>query len=422
METINANQETQKSSAAKPTSLKIQNRKIVMSVLRDGNLHSIIDIADKTGVSRQTVSKALDHFVSIGLLEVIGKGDSTDSGGKKPNLYQLSSHSKLLVVQMRVDEYYIKLFDLNGNELGMEILQTKDNMVHDFQYYLHGIRKMADDLFRQKKVDENTLYGVEIITPGPVVNNSFLHYNPFCREWGFDIPVKDYFQKIFPTAQYVFVENIGKSAGLGTITGKPELYRDKRVVTVYTSKGINGCLFDQGKMVNGANSIIGEFGHMILQPDSPVRCICGNHGCFESVVRSSSIQERIQKGPDIQPFLKYINKPLQEILFNDIQRGYEAGFECCRKEMRTLAEYFAQAFLNISLVCDPDMFVIEGYYSNFRSEFEKMMRDYLSDFSLLNPDRYFQIIADPEPLNELEVSGAITALTEHFFSDDSIYN
>ncbi len=392
-----------------------------MNVLRDGSSHSIVEISERTGVSRQTVSKAMDHFSELGLVINTGKGDSTGNGGKKPNLFQLSSRPKLLVIQFRVNENCVILYDLTCREISYSTIETNLTEPFDFYYYLEKIKQMSEQIFAQTKISAEDLYGVVVITPGPVIDHAFVHYNPFRKQWGLDIPVKEEFQKIFPTAKFVYVENIGKLAGLGTITEHAEAYQSRRVVTVYTYEGINGCFFDHGKIVDGANSIIGEFGHMILQPDSPTQCICGNHGCFESVVRSSTIHERIQRSSDINGFLKFAGKPLSEIIFEDIVKGYEAGIRCCQNELKTLAAYFAQAFLNISLVYDPDIFVIEGYYSCFNKAFESLILEYLSNFSLLTPDRYFHIAADHIPLEKLEVSGAITALKEHFFSDQTIY-
>jgi predicted NBD/HSP70 family sugar kinase len=415
----NINVDDPQPSAAKPKQLKVHNRKIVMSAFQDATPHSIIDISQQTGVSRQTVAKALDHFLKLGIVEICGKGDSTDNGGKKPNIYQLSSVPKFLVVHLH--EYYIELFDLNCNLIGRQDLNPLDDSPHDFDYYLNAVRRMADDLFEQNEIDENDLYGVVAITPGPVIDHAFVHRNPFCSEWGFDIPVKEKLEAAFPTAKCVFADNIGKLAGLGSITANLEFCSTKRVVTVYTAKGINGCFFDHGQMIEGSNSIIGEFGHMILKPDYPVSCICGKHGCFESIVKPESIRSRLKQGEDLDSFLSFVQKPLKEIMFDDVVKGFEKGFACCQSELKTLAACFGQAFLNISLVYDPDVFIIEGFFSGFNDAFETELYNYLSDFSLLTPDRYFRIVSDPQPLPKLEVAGAITALKEYFFSDDLLY-
>ena len=72
---------------AKPFQLKVSNRKLIMNVLKKGGAFSIADISSVTGISRQTVTKAIDHFIATKIVVSIGKGDSTDSGGKKPVLF-----------------------------------------------------------------------------------------------------------------------------------------------------------------------------------------------------------------------------------------------------------------------------------------------------------------------------------------------
>jgi hypothetical protein len=138
-------------------------------------------------------------------------------------------------------------------------------------------------------------------------------------------------------------------------------------------------------------------------------------------VKPESIRSRLKQGEDLDSFLSFVQKPLKEIMFDDVVKGFEKGFACCQSELKTLAACFGQAFLNISLVYDPDVFIIEGFFSGFNDAFETELYNYLSDFSLLTPDRYFRIVSDPQPLPKLEVAGAITALKEYFFSDDLLY-
>jgi hypothetical protein len=108
-------------------------------------------------------------------------------------------------------------------------------------------------------------------------------------------------------------------------------------------------------------------------------------------------------------------------MFDDVVKVSKKDLLAAKANLKTLAACFGQAFLNISLVYDPDVFIIEGFFSGFNDAFETELYNYLSDFSLLTPDRYFRIVSDPQPLPKLEVAGAITALKEYFFSDDLLY-
>jgi predicted NBD/HSP70 family sugar kinase len=407
--------------AAKPFTLKIQNRKTVMSIFNDGLPHSIADISLRTGVSRQTITKALDHFVRSGLITSSGKGDSTETGGKKPTLFQLAAEKTLLILLLRGKEFHISLYTMNLQEIGSETLASEIVLANDFSSFMKSIRETADRLFRLRKGAEESLYGIAVVTPGIVEDNEILRYSLFNDSWGRNIPVKNYFQEAFPTAQYVFVENIGKMAGFGTIASQKHKYSSLRIVTVYTYHGISGCFFDKGNLIQGANSIIGEFGHMVIDPQSSATCKCGKTGCFESLTRNDTIQSRIQHAKDIDDFLAYMQKPLSKINFNDIVLGAEQGFQCCRTELSTLAHYFAQTFFNIATVYDPDVFILQGNFSSYNRHFIDEFYKYISEVNFLTKDQNFRLESDRCSLIELELSGAIHALKEHFFSDELIY-
>ena len=59
--------------------------------------------------------------------------------------------------------------------------------------------------------------------------------------------------------------------------------------------GLSGCLIDRGRIQNGKDSLIGEFGHMILDASDPERCGCGGRGCFERLVSSSRVRAEVEK-------------------------------------------------------------------------------------------------------------------------------
>ena len=406
---------------AKPTQLKISNRKSVMNVLKNGEAYSIAEIASLTGISRQTVAKAVDHFVETKLVVEVGKGESTDSGGKKPNLFRLTSEFKFLIIQSRGLDFSISLFDLNAENA---IDQTRPEPVPEkgnFEDFLEILRKSADELLSRNHISRRSLYGITIIVPGVVENNRLLRFNPFNKNWGQNVPIADLIAKIYPAAKLIAVENINRVAGVGTIRNAGGAYDRSRAVTIYTSHGIAGCLFNHGELISNSSPIIGEFGHMSIEPDSPIVCICGQPGCFESLVRPDSIQGRLQNEPELPEFLQFVRKPLAEIQFCDIVSGADNGFVCCIRELERLGSYFARVFLNIAVVYDPDVFIIEGFFACFNRAFEDIVKRRTANFLIVPPNRNYRLESDPTPLAELELTGAVYKIKELFFGDESIY-
>lgn len=407
---------------AKPFQLKVSNRKLILNVLKKGGAFSIADISSATGISRQTVTKAIEHFIAAKIVVSLGKGDSTDSGGKKPALFSLTSGLKFIVILTRVQYFTISLYSL-ASEAAIAATERIRIPIHgNFDDFLGLIRSEISNLMTDRKIAEEVIYGISLIVPGVVENNQVLRFNPFNQNWGQDIPIAEKMNGLFKKAKVIFIDNISRVAGIGTILNSADRFDYSRVVTLYTFEGIAGCLFHRGELISSSSPIIGEFGHMLIDPDSPVMCNCGRHGCFEALVSPKSIRSRIQSESDLGSFLTFAGKPLDEILFCDIVSGSDHGFACCIKELARLASYFARVFYNIAVVYDPDIFIIEGYYACYNRLFEDAVRDQLSNSIIIPPSRYYRLESDATPLEELELSGSIYKLKEHFFSDDTIYS
>ena len=183
---------------AKPTQLKVSNRKSVMNILKNGETYSIAEISTLTGISRQTVAKAIDHFIRKKLVAEIGKGESTDSGGKKPNLFRLTSELKILIIQTRGWDFSISLFGLDAENAIDHSSSAPIPTRGDFKVFLQNVRESAEELLIRNHVSEDSLYGITFIVPGVVENNRLLRFNPFNKNWGQNVPIADFSGKTLP--------------------------------------------------------------------------------------------------------------------------------------------------------------------------------------------------------------------------------
>ena len=72
---------------AMPGDAKARNRQSILRVIRSGKVLTAAEIHQSTGISRQTVMRALQHFCQKGVIRSVGFGASTSAGGKKPELF-----------------------------------------------------------------------------------------------------------------------------------------------------------------------------------------------------------------------------------------------------------------------------------------------------------------------------------------------
>ena len=100
-----------------PADLKLTNRFQVISPFLSGQAHSATEISEEIGLSRQTVMKSIQFFLNKGILSSAGKGVSTNVGGKRPELFNLSKDRFFLCITLWPQEARLSLYTIGGKLL-----------------------------------------------------------------------------------------------------------------------------------------------------------------------------------------------------------------------------------------------------------------------------------------------------------------
>jgi fructokinase len=129
------------------------------------------------------------------------------------------------------------------------------------------------------------------------------------------------------------------------------------VFGVILGTGVGGGIVVNGKLLEGPNSIAGEWGHNPLPlPDTddlPLPgCYCGRAGCIESYVSgpAMSADHRRMTGDD------------KEVV--DIAAAAEGGDAVCAATLARYERRLARALAGVINILDPDVIVLGGGLSN----------------------------------------------------------
>lgn len=401
---------------AVPSALKLRNRELILSCFRDNQEHSVADVVKSTGISKLTVMRAIQFFCAKGILISSGKGESTEQGGKKPEFFRFGYKKYLLTVMMWPEMLGLTLFDMCLRPVGQRsfewIIPASPEKAFDF------VRKSAAELMAEAGIGRDDLYGVSLSSSGIVDYESrVLKYSVHSPEWGTDIPVGEYLRDIFGTGPEIFVENAGKCISRSILAEQED---DKRIMVLFTSWGLSGAMIEGGRILNGRDSLIGEIGHMILDPSDSEPCSCGSHGCLERLVSIARLRQRMEAGPPpaTSPLHKLAPQSisLQHLFFASRQEdAYARGF------VTYLAGCFATMLRNVSLVFNPERVVFVGDYASADEYFDRCMRQQFDQFHYLASGTAMEVIYDKRPLPELDARGGAIALLGRFFADEKLY-
>lgn len=396
-----------------PADLKYANRsQVIYSFLNHGTL-SANDIAAEIGLSRQTVMKSVQFFLNSGLLVSEGKGASTSVGGKRPELFALSPHKYFLCLTLWPMELRVNLYTIGGKRVDQIALRT--SLPDDAKDAIHNVGSLAQQLLAKNQIPPEDLCAVSLSTAGTVdYQNKRLKYSSQSPAWGTNIPIGEYLAPYFAPGTPIFLENAGK------MTARPFLLEQeltgKRVLVIFACWGLSSCLIEKDHILSGKNSLIGEIGHMVIDPNDPERCGCGSNGCLERLVSIKRLQCLIDKKRDAYPTSPLLKLKREEITIPRILAAAEVSDPLGTELCRYLASTFAGALRNIALVFDPDLIVFQGDYADAGSCFDRELRSCLKNFQYFPSEGPFDIRYDQRPLEEMDAIGSYISLVQCYFN------
>lgn len=407
-------------SGAQPYTVKRSNRKVILRLLHRGGAFSIADISSIVGISRQTVKKVIEYYQEKKLVCSFGKGDSTETGGKKPELFEFCSDTRLICILIGVYDVRIIILDLLAKI--HESIILSDILNDSYEKLKVRISESCEKLFQENPNYKQHIYGVSCSIPGIIENDTgILRYNIFRSQWGYDLPIKQDLEQIFPYAKYVFVDNIGRMMGRSLLWNAPGGIVNERIVAVYTSLGISACQITDGKIESGANSLIGELGHMILEPMDEEKCLCGSCGCFEVLTSLERIKKEIATGLEKYPDSYLAGRDIQRLNFDDIFEGSRKTDILSRQIIDLLTKWFGIALRNIALMIDPTMIVFFGNFARADDYFMQRIHEEIAGFRYYPKTDKCHIVYDNRDKFELETIGSVQALVENYFLDEELY-
>lgn len=401
---------------ASSADLRCVNRAQVLRAFLGGRLCSAGDVAEQVGLSRQTVMKAIQFFLRTGLLASAGKGSSTSLGGKRPELFELTRERYFLCITVWPEYLRIHLATVGG--IAVADLVREEPLPRDPGEAMERIGRHAVQLVRHSGVDLERVKAVSVSTAGIMdYAAGTLRYSSQSPDWGTDVPVAALLRPWFPPGTIFFVENTGKMSARPFLL-EPELVH-KRVAVIFSCWGLSGCLIEEGNILSGSNSLIGEIGHMTIDPDDPEVCGCGSRGCLERMVSPERLGELARRWAGNHPASTLSAE--QPLTVPMVFAASARGDGLARTLVGYLARHLAVALRNISLVFDPDVVVFLGDYAHADAYFRETLLGCIARLQYFPAGGPFVIRCDRRRLTDMDTAGAVIALSRQYFSRPDLY-
>ncbi len=318
---------------------KLFNRNAVLSMLALNAPISRIELANRSGLSKMSLTNIINEFSELGYIKEAGI-DHSSLGKKKPILLELNDNC-VCAVGINITRSYLEgcVCDIKGNIITSKCFDF--NSLLTSELLIEHIIKMVAELIEVSNVKISGI-GISCIGPLDLQKGEILTPTNFYNISNLDVvsPVKAKFN--IP----VYLRRNNDCAILaekfyGIARGI------KNVVFLGISGGVGASAIINDKLIVGANGLSCEIGHTTIDINGE-KCKCGNRGCLELYANTdkviSSAKDCFETG--------------KKITFKDVVTAAESGNALCKEVVDSFIKYVSIAITNLVKVYDPSLVVL----------------------------------------------------------------
>ena len=287
---------------------RINNRKQVLQQLFNNQETSRAEIVRQLNLNKSTVSSIYSELNTLGLIEEVRQGESTSSGGRKPNLICLNQNYGFVASFNIGTSYMASMFNyING-----EIIQYSRQPIEHFDI-LNIMQMIKNEINHMEKVDQtgHGLLAIGFSIHGIVYHNKVID-SPFLELDGIDL--QEYFEKEFGVP--VVLEN---EANLSAVFENDFYASDqiKDLVTISIHRGIGVGVIANGSLYRGNRGMAGEIGRALMTDRLndgsnelvKVESLCSEDAIINQVKRVKGLKHI--DGAELSRLYHYDNQVLQ---------------------------------------------------------------------------------------------------------------
>lgn len=230
---------------------RVTHLKKVKQQLFNNTAISRADISRNTGLHKSTITSLFNELDREGIIKHLGRGDSTESGGRKPELYTFNTHyGYVACFNITYDHLYTMFLYVDGQDISFTRFAMKardtDRLIEQINHELD--QQAAND------DTEHGLLGIGISIHAVVDHNKIVH-SPYYQLSQIDL-------QQYLADRYSIPVLIGNEANLAAIYerdyARKKSPKDFIVLSLHRGPGV-GVIANQ-QLFSGFQGMVGELG------------------------------------------------------------------------------------------------------------------------------------------------------------------
>ena len=328
----------------------------VVDLVRRGRASTRQQLAQMTGMGRNTISSLLNTAVALGLIAPNGSGPST--GGRAPATWRFRQEDGLvLVAGVHSSTLRLAVTDLGGAPVECRTLpwSITRGPAPILAEAAARLRDMVGPLDRP-------VWAAGASLPGPIDQESGRPTAPpIMPGWdGFDVVavMEEALGVPAVTSNDVNTMLLGHA-----VTLQDQAHRRPRdILYLQVGTGIGAGLMSNGLLHRGADGAAGDIGHVRVTGNDAVVCRCGRTGCLEAVAGGWAVMRDARRAgaEGTSPFLRERLAGSDDLTIDDVVAGVAAGDTECVTLMVRSATAVGDALAMIVSFFNPGRVVLAG--------------------------------------------------------------
>jgi predicted NBD/HSP70 family sugar kinase len=330
--------------------VKDYNVAVVLNLIRKSEPISRREIADRTGLSFQTVTNITQGLLHSG---VIQEGLELRGNGVRQSRSVQINPNAAYAVGIHIDRAKLRLVLTNfkANVLWREeIMLAADQSARSIHLLIPTI---VDRAIAETGIAREQLLGLGLAVPGPLdIEAGCLLNVPNLNDWA-NHPIRSELEELL-NLPVVLDEDVtaivlGEQwCGWGT--------EHLNVLYLYVGIGIGLGIVSNGHALRGWKGNIGQIGHIQIDPDGPL-CHCGKRGCLEAFCTADAILRDARIAALNREHSAGPNLPVLPQRIEDVVAGDDPAF---KEVIERAAKRLGGALGEAVAILDPELVLLGG--------------------------------------------------------------
>ncbi|MCF7741087.1 MAG: ROK family transcriptional regulator [Candidatus Marinimicrobia bacterium] len=238
--------------------LKELNEIKILNLLKNEAPISRSELAEKTNITKVTISEIIKRLDKEGYILVAGKGESTSKGGKRPTLIKLNPNKGYVIgIEYKRKKAHIAIANIESDII------AKTDFSYQVGTDLHSVIEKTfqkiDNLLESQEIPSEKLISIAIGVPGFIdYEKGELTFADTMKGWE-KKPFASRFSKHYNLP--VLIENDVNMVAIGEDlvgAGKDE----SNIVSIWIGAGVGAGIIMDNQLIRGASGIAGEIGYL----------------------------------------------------------------------------------------------------------------------------------------------------------------